>query len=101
MKLLLNALQTPVLSFEGPSSFAIYGSALAAVIATLWALLERSERRDSQRQRDELSLACRDLIETHSSERLKAEERHMLERDSSARHVLEHMERIVFGKPPR
>ncbi len=80
-------------------SFVIYGSALAAVVATLWALLERQERRASLRLNSALSSAVQKLIEQHYRERVQAEERHLMSHDSSIRNVLEHLERALLGKP--
>lgn len=81
------------------NSLVVYGSALAAVVATLWALLERWERRILLRQNNELSLACRQLTEQHYRERVQAEERHLLTHDSSMRNVFAHLERALLGKP--
>lgn len=81
------------------TSFVVYGSALAVLIAVLWALLERRERQASQRLNNELSLSVRQLIEQHSRERLQAEERNTLMQDSNLRNVLEHLERSILGKP--
>lgn len=88
-------------SVEGgqSNSFVIYGSALAAVVAVAWALLERWERRDLHRRNIELSLACQSISESHFKERVQAEERHMLTLDSSIRNVLESLERAALGKP--
>lgn len=80
------------------ASFVVYGSALAVLVALLWALLERRERQASQRQNEELSLAVRQLVEQHSRERLQAEERNTLVQDSNLRNVLEHLERTILGK---
>jgi len=83
------------------NSFVVYGSALAAVVSTLWAILERSERRTLHQQNSALSDACRQLVDQHYRERLQAEERHLLTHDSSMRNVLEHLERALRGKPSR
>lgn len=80
------------------NSFAIYGSALAAVVAVCWALLERRERQSCQRSKDELSLACHSMTEQHYRERLQAEERHLLTHDSTVRNMLEKLALVVSGK---
>lgn len=102
-RLSLLSLAIPPLSFtvEGgqSNSFVVYGSALAALVALVWAVCERSERRASQRQNAELSLAFRQVIEQHYRERLQAEDRHLLAHDSSVRTILGHLERTVLGKP--
>lgn len=80
------------------NTFVVYGSALAAVLATSWALLERSERQKCQRAKDELQLACHSMVEQHYRERLQAEERHLLTHDSLQRNILERLAVIVTGK---
>ena len=77
----------------------IYGSALAAAISFLWALLERAERRACQKQNYSLSEACRQISEQHYRERVQAEERHLLAYDSATRNIFEHLERALLGKP--
>lgn len=80
------------------ASFVVYGSALAALIAVVWALLERRERQASQQLNSELSLSVRQLIESHFRERLQSEERHLLTHDASMRNVFEHLESAILGK---
>jgi hypothetical protein len=80
-------------------SLVVYGSALASVIATIWALCERSERRSTQTLNVKLSNASQKLTEQHYRERLQAEERHLMTHDSYTRNVLESLERAVLGKP--
>jgi hypothetical protein len=80
-------------------SLVVYGSALAAGVAVLWALLERQERRTSQRQNSELSSSVQKLIEQHFRERVQAEERNSMSLDSAVRNVLESLERGLLGKP--
>lgn len=80
-------------------SLVIYGSALAAVVAMLWALLERRERMALLRQSFALSNSVQKLIEQHFRERVQAEERHSMALDSSMRNVLESLERGLLGKP--
>ena len=80
-------------------SLVVYGSALAALVAVLWALLERQERRTLHRSNSELSSSVLKLIEQHYRERVQAEERHLMTHDSSIRNVLEHLERSLLGKP--
>lgn len=79
--------------------FAAGGIALVAVVCSIWAWLERKERRALLLQNSELSLACRNLTEHHYRERVQAEERHLLAHDSSVRNILEHLERTLLGKP--
>lgn len=96
----LAALSAQVGQLAGHSpSPVVYGCVLAASLATLWALLERSERRACQKQNISLSAACRLLTEQHYRERVQAEERHLLAHDSSVRNVLESLERALLGKP--
>ena len=101
MTTLLTHATATVVTLEGgqSGSLVVYGSALAAALATVWALLERSERRACQRQNSELSEACRQISEQHYRERVAAEERHLLAHDSSVRNVLESLERALLGKP--
>lgn len=89
----------PIISVAPSISLVAYGSVLAAVVAVLWALLERRERQGLQRQNTELALSCRQVTEQHFRERVQAEERHLLLHDSSMRNVLESLERTVLGKP--
>lgn len=84
---------------SAPVDFASYGSVLAAVVAVIWALLERRERLTLQSQNERLSTACQSIVEHHYRERVQAEERHLLTHDSSMRNVLEHLERALLGKP--
>jgi hypothetical protein len=74
-------------------------SVLALLVPTVWALLERRERRAWQRQSSLLSEACHQLTEQHYRERVQSEERHLLVHDSSVRNVLESLERALLGKP--
>lgn len=74
-------------------------SVLSALGTLSWALLERRERRSCQAQNDKLSSALLNLTEHHYSERVSAEERHLLAHDSTVRTVLEHLERTLLGKP--
>lgn len=76
-----------------------YGFVFVAAVCLIWALLERKERRASQRRNDQLSIACQNIIEQHYRERVQAEERHLLAHDSSVRNILEHLERALLGKP--
>lgn len=91
--------ETPCLLVAPWGSSVVYGCALAAVGATLWALLERRERRACQKQSSSLSDACHQLTEQHYRERVQAEERHLLAHDSTVRNVLESLERALLGKP--
>lgn len=100
--LLLNASETAgALVNDGnvSVSLVVYGSALAAVVAILWALLERNERVSLQRQNNEQSIAFRNVIEQHYKERLKTEEQHSLTQESNSRTMLESLERLLLGKP--
>lgn len=81
------------------SSLVVYGAALMVALSTAWALLERHERRASQRQNNELSRSVTQIIEQHYRERVQAEERHLLSHDSSVRNIFEHLERALLGKP--
>lgn len=80
-------------------SLVVYGSALAVLVAILWAVLERLERISLHRRNSELSSSVLKLIEQHYRERVQAEERHLMTHDSSIRNVLEHLERSLLGKP--
>lgn len=77
----------------------VFGCVFAALVAVIWALLERRERRALQDQNAELSSACHSLTEHHYRERLQAEERHLLAHDSTVRNILEHLERALLGRP--
>lgn len=90
----------PTVTTEGPVSVSlvVYGSALAAVVASLWALLERHERMASQKQNNELSTAFRNVIEQHYKERSKADEQSTLAQESHVRNVLASIERMISGK---
>lgn len=85
------------------SPWLVAGCLAATLVATLWAVLERRERRIECRalstQNSELSEACRTLTEHHYRERVQAEERHLLSHDSSVRNILESLERALLGKP--
>lgn len=100
---LLSSISTSPLSvsLEGgqSGSFVVYGSALAACVATLWALCERSDRRATQQLNSKLSTALLKLSDQHYRERLQAEERHLLSQESAVRNVHESLERMLLGKP--
>jgi len=70
-----------------------------ALVASLWAILERMERIASQQQSRELSISFQAIVEQHYRERLQAEERHLLSFDSAMRNTLESLERSALGKP--
>ena len=104
--MLLSTLPSPALLHPAPGyllSFVpwlVCGAALCvAAICAIWASLERKERRALHSQNERLSSACLSLTEHHYRERVAAEERHLLAHDSSVRNVLEHLERMLFGKP--
>ena len=73
----------------------------AFLVALSWAILERRERRASQRRNEELSDASIQLVERHSSERVKREEMFMLAHDSAIRNFLDTLERAAANKPPK
>lgn len=75
-------------------------SAATVIAVTAW-ILERRERRISQKRNEELSDACIHLVRQHSDERVKREEYHMLSFDSAMRNILDTLERAASNKPPK
>lgn len=95
----------------------LLSQSVAFVVAIVWAILERRERRASILKNEQLSAACTQLIAKHSlelvstentnsSERVAMEKRHCIELskkdemhalllDSSLRNVLAHYERTL------
>lgn len=95
--------ESPCLLVAPWDSRVVYGCALAVALSMtaviVWALLERRERKASQKLSSSLSNACHQLTEQHYRERVQAEERHLLAHDSTVRNVLESLERALLGKP--
>lgn len=79
----------------------LFAQSAGLVIATVAWILERRERRASQKRNEELSDACILLVKQSSEERVKREEYHMLSFDSAMRNILDTLERAASNKPPK
>lgn len=60
-----------------------------------------SERRALQTRNEQLSDACLQIVKQHSSELVRAEERHMLTHDAAVRNILASLERAASNRPPK